>query len=188
MLADQGAQTRSADEDARTILEEGSPTLAAVLAAFPDTRRVDGSLDRAALAAHIFAESQARERLEAITHPVIIARMTGAIRAARDSGGPGLFVYETPLLYEAGLADLFDAVIAVLATPELQAARLQEREAAAGRPPLLTEAIADRLAAQMPPEEKARRADYIIRTDLSLEETREQVRNIAAALIDTEKG
>jgi len=184
MLADLGAQTRSADEDARAILADGSPVLTALLTAFPDARRNDGTLDRAALAAHIFADPPARVRLEAITHPAILARMTEAIADARTRGREeGLFVYETPLLYEAGLADLFDAVIAVLAAPELQAERLQAREAAAGRPPLSPEAVAARLMAQMPPEEKARRADYVVRTDVPLEETREQVKRIATALV-----
>jgi dephospho-CoA kinase len=185
MLADLGAETRSADEDARAVLAEGSPALAAVLAAFPDARRPDGTLDRAALAARIFADPQERARLEAITHPAILARMAAETAGARTRGQAGLFVYETPLLYEAGLADLFDAVIAVIATPELQAERLQAREVAAGRPPLSPEAVAARLAAQMPPEEKARGADYVVRTDVPLEETREQVQRIANALAGT---
>lgn len=182
MLADRGAETRSADEDARAILADNSPVLDALLAAFPEARRSDGTLDRATLAGRIFAEPEARARLEAITHPAIIARMTAAIADARTREREGLLVYETPLLYEAGLADLFDAVIAVIATPELQAERLQAREATAGRAPLPPEAVAARLAAQMPPEEKARRAAYVVRTDVPLEETREQVRQIATAL------
>jgi dephospho-CoA kinase len=184
MLAALGAETRSADEDARAVLVDGSPALAAVVSAFPEARRADGTLDRAALATCIFDDPQARERLEAITHPAIITRMTAAIRSARDSGS-GLLIYETPLLYEADLADLFDAVIAVIATPELQAERLQAREVAAGRPPLSPTAVAARLAALMPPEEKAHRADYVVRTDIPLGATKEQVERIATALRGT---
>jgi dephospho-CoA kinase len=188
MLAEMGAETRSADEDARAVLADGSPTLSNVLSAFPEARRIDGTLDRAALAARIFDDPRARARLEEITHPAIIARMEAAIRTARENDAPGLFAYETPLLYEAGLADLFDAVIAVTATPELQAERLKAREVAAGRPPLAPEAVAARLAAQMSPEEKARRADFVVRTDVPLEETREQVRLLVAALIAPGEG
>jgi dephospho-CoA kinase len=172
-----GAQTRSADEDARAILQPDSPALDAVFAAFPAARSGDGTLDRAALASRIFADAGARRRLEAIMHPAIVARMREAITEARQAG-PGLLVYETPLLYEAGLEGLFDIVIAVKATPALQAMRLREREVAAGRPPLTDEAVAARLAAQLSPEEKARRAHYVIATDVSLEETRSRVNDI----------
>jgi dephospho-CoA kinase len=135
-------------------------------------------LDRAALAARIFSDPGDKKRLEAITHPAIISRMRDAIDAARASKDEGILFYEVPLLYERGLAGLFDAVIAVLATPSLQAERLQARELAAGRPALSDSDTADRLAAQMSPEEKARLADYVIRTDTPLSQTEEQVRQI----------
>ncbi len=187
MLGALGAQTRSADADARTVLEEGSPTLAAVLDAFPEARTAEGGLDRARLAARIFADREARARLEAVMHPAIIGRMREAITAARTGGaggaGPGVLVYETPLLYEAGLEPLFDAVIAVLATPALQSERLQARERAAGRDPLSPDEISARLLAQMPPEEKARRADFVVRTDVGLGETEAQVRHTWDALL-----
>jgi dephospho-CoA kinase len=178
MFESLGATVRSADLDARAVLADDSPALSEVYSLFPSVRRADGSLDRAALAARIFADPQDKIRLEAITHPAIISRMRAAIDAARASSEPGVLFYEVPLLYERDLVNLFDAVVAVLATPALQAERLQAREAAAGRPRLSDRAIADRLAAQMPPEDKARRADYVIRTDTSLAETEKQVRHI----------
>ena len=177
MLANLGAEVRSADEDARAVLADGSPALAAVLAAFPEARAEDGALSRALLARRIFADPGARARLEAILHPAIIARMTGAITAAR-SADPGVLAYETPLLYEARLEALFDAVIAVLATPELQRERLQARERAANRNPLTEDELSARLGAQIPPEEKARRADFVIRTDGTLADTEAQVRRV----------
>lgn len=173
-----GGIVLSADVDARAVLADDSPALAAVFELFPDVQRPDGSLDRAALAARIFKNSRDKANLEAITHPAIISRMRKAIAEARNSGKNGMLFYEVPLLYERDLAGLFDAVIAIAATPELQAQRLQAREAAAGRPALSEEAIAERLSAQMPPEEKARRADYVIRTDTSLSSTKEQVHHI----------
>jgi dephospho-CoA kinase len=180
MLAALGATVLSADEDARAVLAPDAPLLAAVFAAFPEVRRADGTLDRAALAARIFADPDAREHLESLTHPAIIARMRGAVAAARADSRPGILVYETPLLYEADLESLFDAVVVVYCPPEVQAERLQAREAAAGRPPLTPEQIADRLAAQLSAEEKARRADYVVRSDVSVEETRAQVERLWA--------
>lgn len=178
MFADLGAEVHSADEDARAVLAPGSPTLSAVLNAFPTAKTPDGRLDRAALAAVIFADLEARIRLNSLMHPAIRARMRAAIDAAKASERPGALVYEVPLLYEGGLETWFDVVIAVLASSKRQAERLQEREAKAGRIPLTDPEIAERLSAQLPPEEKARRADYVIRTDVSMEETRHEVARV----------
>jgi dephospho-CoA kinase len=177
MFAALGAQTASADEDARAVVEPGSPTLAAVFAVFPEVRRADGTLDRSALGARVFSDPAARKTLENITHPAIFMRMRERTSQAR-AGGEGVLVYEVPLLYEKSREEMFDAVVAVLASSEKQAERLQAREAAAGRAALTPEQIAERLSAQMPPEEKARRADYVIRTDVPLMETEEQVRRV----------
>jgi dephospho-CoA kinase len=182
MLGELGATIHSADEDARAVLAPGSPTLAAVLEAFPEARAADGTIDRAALGARIFGDAEARTRLNALMHPAIRVRMREAIDAARASTIPGVLAYEVPLLYEGGLETWFDWVIAVLASPAHQAQRLQAREAAAGRMPLTPEAIAERLSAQMPPEEKARRADFVVRTDVPLEETRAQAARVWEAL------
>jgi dephospho-CoA kinase len=178
MFETMGGTSLSADVDARAVLSEDSPALAHVFTLFPEVQRADGSLDRAALAARIFSNPSDKKRLESITHPAIISRMRTAIDAARASHEEGILFYEVPLLYERNLADLFDAVVAVQATPSLQAERLQARETAAGRPALSESDITDRLAAQMSPEEKARRADYVIRTDTSLPHAEEQVRQI----------
>lgn len=177
MLAEQGAETGSADADARAVLADDPLTLEMVLRTFPEAKTAEGHLDRAKLAARIFSDRDARERLEAILHPVIIARMSDKIAAARLAG-PGVLAYETPLLYEARLEPLFDKVIAALATPELQRARLQVRASEAGRDPLTEDELTARLGAQMPPEEKARRADFVIRTDGSLAATGAQVREV----------
>lgn len=179
MLAELGAQFRSADDDARAVLQDDPAVLASVRAAFPEARASNGGgIDRAALAARIFSDPAARVHLEQLLHPAIIARMRDAIAAARATDASPVLVYEVPLLYEANLESLFDTVVAVLASPDLQAERLQAREAAAGRPILTPEAIAERFAAQLPPEEKARRADFVVRTDVSLEETRAQARDL----------
>lgn len=175
MFAALGALTRSADEDARAVLADGSPLLSAVLAAFPETATASGGLDRAQLGVRIFADPDARKRLEGLLHPAIIARMSAAIADARAATEPSLLVYETPLLFEANLESLFDVVVAVFAAPWAQHERLQAREVAAGRAPLSTSGLADRLAAQFSSEEKARRADHVFRTDVPLSETEAQV-------------
>ena len=182
MLGELGARTLSADVDARAALADGSPTLASVLAAFPEARSPGGALDRAGLAARIYQDTDARQKLEAITHPAIIARMRRAISDARLAG-PGVLVYETPLLYEAGLEGLFDTIIAVQATPGQQQERLQARETAAGRPALTKRELTERLQAQFSTEEKARRAHFVVPTSGSLEETRHAVETIWPRLL-----
>lgn len=183
MLRDLGAEIASADEDARAVLSPGSQTLADVQAAFPDVFAPDGTLDRAALGTRIFADPAARARLEAIMHPAIFERMQQTVYRARQAG-PGVLIYEVPLLFEKERQGLFDAVVAIVAPPDVQARRLQEREALAGRPPLTDEAIAERLGAQMPTHEKARRADYVVRSDVPLDAMRADVARLWETLTD----
>ncbi len=182
MFQERGAVIASADADARTVLLPPSPTLDAVLVAFPDVREtVPGQPDRvnrAALAARIFADKEARTRLNAIMHPAIRVLMRQKIELAHANLEPGLLVYEVPLLFEGSLESWFDATITVLASPALQAERLQERERLAQRPVLTSEQIAERLQAQLSPEEKARRATFVIRTDTNLDETERQVQTV----------
>lgn len=171
-FAEEGAQLASADEDARAVLTDGSGTREAVLAAF-------GTVDRATLAARIFHDPEARKTLNGIMHPAIRQRMRAALQAAQADPAPGLFLYEVPLLYEGGLETWFEGVIVALATPELQRTRLLARGLSEG------EALA-RIRAQLSPEEKARRADLVIRTDLSEAQTRAAVRQAYQSLMGLE--
>ncbi len=178
MFAELGAVVLSADQDARAVLEAGSPTLSAVLNAFPETRNDEGTVNRSVLATRIYSNAEARKQLESLMHPAIFARMKQATELARSNPNPGILVYEVPLLYESHRESLFDAVIAVLSNPTLQATQLQERERKAGRPLLTEEQISERLAAQLPAEEKARRADFVIRTDRPIAQTRREVETL----------
>ena len=89
-----------------------------------------------------------------------------------------LAIVDVPLLYETGAADKFDKVIVTTCPPALQIARLVERG--------LTDASArQRLAAQWPTDEKAARADFIIRTDGSFEDTDRQIDQVLRTLLST---
>jgi dephospho-CoA kinase len=191
MFAARGASLFSADEDARAVLSADSPILEQVFSLFPSVRREDGTLDRAGLATIIFANPADRERLEALTHPAIFERMQLVITRKRkemsdDPHDCPVVFYEVPLLFEKKREGLFDAIIAVYAPPEILAQRLQAREKVAGRPPLTEQEIAQRLAAQLPVEEKARRADFVIRTDVPLSDTEAAVDRIFKQLTQTE--
>ena len=151
-----GAPVIDADQLARDAVRRGSPALQAIVAAFgPRILALDGELDRKAMGALVFADPAARARLEAIVHPAV--RQGVAEASARLAAeGQAVAFYDVPLLYERGLDREVDCVVVVHAPREVQVARLQARDGLT-----LAEAEA-RLAAQMPIDEKARRADVVV--------------------------
>lgn len=156
LLRARGVPVIDADAAARAAVAPGTPALAEIVRAFG--RAVlgpDGALDRKALGAIVFADAGARRRLEAITHPAVRAAMQ-AETARLAAEGHALAFYDVPLLYEVGLDAVLDSVVVVHAPREAQVARLVRRDA-------LTPAEAEaRLAAQLPIDEKAARADFVV--------------------------
>lgn len=122
MLADLGAVVVDSDRLARQVVAPGTPGLAAVVEEFgPRVLSADGSLDRAALAAIVFDDDEARHRLEAITHP----RVRAAFRATRDAAGPdAIVVNDIPLVRTLADAVQFHLVMTVAAGDELRVRRL----------------------------------------------------------------
>jgi dephospho-CoA kinase len=170
MLERHGAAIVDADAIARALLLPGTDISLAVAAAFPECVITgSGAIDRRALGTRIFADADARRRLEALTHPAIIEQLRTRIRALRLQNDRGIAAVEIPLLFEAGLEELVDRILVVACRHELQRERLQSRLG-------VSEAEADLyIAAQMPLEEKVRRADFVITTDGSLADTERQV-------------
>jgi dephospho-CoA kinase len=155
-FAEAGARVIDADRLARDVVAPGTPALAAIAEAFgPAVVGPGGALDRAALAARVFADPAERRRLEAITHPAI-RRAMEAETARLAAAGHDLAFYDAPLLYEVGLEAAVALVVVVWAPREVQLARLRARD---GLP--AAEAAA-RLAAQLPIDEKAARADVVV--------------------------
>jgi dephospho-CoA kinase len=145
-----------ADALARAAVAPGTPALGEISRAFgPGVLAADGTLDRKALAAAVFADPDARRRLEAITHPAVRRAMTEETARLAAAGHPLVF-YDTPLLFEVGLERLLDSVVVVWAPPEVQRARLVARDR------LSTDDAEARLAAQLPIDEKAARADIVV--------------------------
>lgn len=156
LLRARGAPVVDADALARAVVEPGTPTLAQIVRAFgPELLQPDGTLDRKRLGDRVFADAAARRRLEAITHPAIRGAMVAeTLRLAAE--GHALVFYDAPLLYEVGLDSILDAVVVVWAPPDVQRRRLVERDG-------LSPAEADaRLAAQLPVDDKAARADVVV--------------------------
>ncbi|HEX8908042.1 MAG TPA: dephospho-CoA kinase, partial [Anaeromyxobacteraceae bacterium] len=118
----------------------------------------DGELDRRRMAERVFADPAERARLEAIVHPAVRALSRQELERLAAQGHPLAF-YDVPLLYEAGRDREVDLVVVVWAPREAQLARLQARDR-------LTPAEAEaRLAAQLPVDEKAARADAVVVND-----------------------
>jgi len=166
-FAELGALVIDSDVVAREVVEPGTEGLAAVVAEFGE--RVldgDGRLDRPALAEVVFGDEAARERLNAILHPRIRARVAERVAAAP----PGtVVVQDVPLLVETGQAGLFDLVVVVEAPEELRVARLGRDR---GMPP---EQVRTRMAAQAGDEQRRAVADAVLVNDGTPDDLRAKV-------------
>jgi dephospho-CoA kinase len=172
-----GIPVLDADSLAHGVMAPGTEATAAIAERFGPVLGSDGAVDRTKLGPIVFADADARRDLEAIVHPGVYRAIEAGIRAFDRLGGSPLIVVDVPLLYETGRAAEFDRVIVTLAPVALQVERLRTRG--------LTEADARRrLAAQQPTEDKAARADFVIRTGGTLEETDRQVEEVLARLRD----
>ena len=171
MFARLGADVIDADQLARDVVEPGEPALDEIATAFGrDILLPDGRLDRGKLARIIFADPVARGKLNAITHLRIRERMDAEIAARRSR--PGILIVDIPLLYENERTGTVEAVIVVWVDPETQLRRLLERDS------LTEEEARQRIAAQMPLDEKRARADAVIDNSGSRESTQRQVEAI----------
>jgi dephospho-CoA kinase len=169
MLAARGAVVVDADLLAREVIAPGQPGYDEVVARFGrDIVNGAGVLDRAALAAIVFADPAARADLEAITHPRIGALMQARLRAALASSAP-LAVADIPLLFENRRDTAFPQTLLVYAPREVQLLRMRQRDG------LDTEAARQRVDAQMPIDEKRARATWVIDNGGSLDDTVAQV-------------
>ncbi len=163
-----GAAVIDADVLAREAVAPGSAGLTAVVERFGrEVLRDDGSLDRPALGAIVFNDPAARAALEAIVHPEVYRRITDWY--ANLPAGTRLAIADIPLLFETGHEHDFDRVIVAACDPEEQVRRVMARD------DVDEEAARARLSAQWPIEDKARRADHVIRTDGTYGETEAQV-------------
>ncbi len=171
-----GVPTIDADRLARDAVAPGTPGLTAVEKRFGrGVIASDGSLNRPRLASIVFADSQARRDLEAIIHPEV-RRATDAWFDALDPAVHPLAVADIPLLFEVGREKDFDVVLVAACSPETQLRRVMQRDG-------LTEAEArQRLAAQLAIADKVRRANFVINTEGSHEDTDSQVDSVLASL------
>jgi len=156
IIAACGVPVIDADQLARDVVLPGSPALAAITELCgPTVLRDDGSLDRQALGGMVFADPSLRRGLETILHPAIKRLAEEKLAQLRSSGTP-VVVYMAPLLIEAGATDRVDEIWVVSVDRETQIARTMARDG------ISREEAEQRLAAQMPMEEKVRHGRVVI--------------------------
>jgi dephospho-CoA kinase len=165
-----------ADILAREAVAAGSVGLAQIARMFgPDVIDADGQLLRGRLAELVFADPDARARLEALVHPTVRALATQRFSALEAAGEP-LACYEVPLLFEVGLDATLRPIVVVHASERTCIQRVCRRDGVDAAK------VRARLSAQLPPSEKASRADFVIDNDGALAETHAQTDQVLAAL------
>jgi len=172
ILAELGATVIDADDLAREVVRPGEPALDAIVKRWgAGVLRPDGSLDRPALRAIIFADAAERVALNAIVHPQVRKRRDELVTQAR-ARGDAVVVAVIPLLFETGLEREFDRVVLVDAPEDVRELRLLKRSAIAA-------AEARRMmAAQMPVQAKRTRSDFVIDNDADLAALRRSVERV----------
>lgn len=177
VLAELGCYVIDADQIAREVVEPGTPGLIAVAAYFGDAvLRANGTLDREKLGAIVFANEEARLKLNSLLHPLIIARQDELLRAHETQERNGIAVIDAALMIESGGHKRLDKLIVVHCDPEIQLQRLMRRDG------LSREAAEKRIRAQMPQEEKMKYADFLVDTSGEFADTRAQVETVYAQL------
>ena len=172
MFADAGIPTFDADAVVRELQGPGGRLVPLIEARFPGTTR-DGAVDREALSATVLSDRDELAALEAIVHPAVHHERT---RFIVEHGDAPALLFDIPLLFETGGNEAFDKVIVVSATRELQ------RERVLSRPGMSEGKLAQILSRQIPDEEKRQRADFLVDTSGTMDQTRAQVRNILSCL------
>ena len=172
MFADEGVPVFDADAVVHRLQGPEGVLVAEIESHFPGTTGESG-VDRTVLAERVLGEPDALARLEALVHPAVAREREAFLAGHSDKP---LVVLDIPLLFERGGAELVDKIAVVSADPEIQRLRTL------ARPGMTPEKFLRVLSHQMPDSEKRRRADFVVPTDCSMEETRDSVRRIVACL------
>ncbi|HEX8513760.1 MAG TPA: dephospho-CoA kinase [Allosphingosinicella sp.] len=172
MFADEGVPVFDADAAVHRLQGPEGALVEEIEAHFPGTTGREG-VNRGALAQRVLGEPEALRRLEALVHPAVALEREAFL--AEHVAAP-VVLLDIPLLFEAGGSSRVDKIAVVSAPAEVQ------RERVLARPGMTPDKFERILARQLPDAEKRARADFVIPTGGSLEETRRAVRRILACL------
>ncbi|KEO82055.1 dephospho-CoA kinase [Tumebacillus flagellatus] len=168
-----GAVIIDADKIVRQVQQPGQRAYEDIVEAFGEEILLpDGALDRAKLGALVFGNDANRQKLNGIVHPRVREERDRQTQEALKQNPRAVIIWDIPLLIETGMHNQVDKVIVVYVDAETQFSRLLSRDE------LSEEAAKQRIASQMPIEEKKQYADYLIDNRGTLAETEEQVRKI----------
>ena len=169
-IRQEGIPVIDADEIAHRVTRKGSEGLRKIIKEFGEEYlTAQGELDRKRLASVVFSSPQALKKLEAIVHPLVRQEELALLEKYKNEP---LVVLCVPLLFEKGMDTYVDKVAVVIVDEEERYRRLNQRYG------YTVEQIKERLNAQMPQEEKIRRADFVIDNSGSLAETQKQVKEL----------
>jgi len=172
MFRAEGVPVFDADAAVHRLQGPGGALLPAIEAAFPGTTG-EGGVDRAALGRAVFGDAAALRRLEAIVHPAVARMRRDFLRRHRAHR---IVVDDVPLLFETGGERRVDAVAVVSAPAWMQRRRVM------ARPGMTAARLTQILARQVPDIAKRRRADFVIPTGTTRQETQAQIRTLVACL------
>ncbi|OGP89740.1 MAG: dephospho-CoA kinase [Deltaproteobacteria bacterium RBG_16_48_10] len=173
VLREEGAYLIDADQIAREIVRPHTPTWQELIKTFgEDILQKDGSIQRKKLAAIVFSNPEKRSLLNQLLHPRIREETQRRLKVIGQSDPEAIVVVDAALLVETGDYREMDRLIVVHSTEALQMERLREREGVS------PEEAQRMVSAQMPLEEKLKVADFVIRNEGSLEETRRKAKEV----------
>src|SRR3954451_7255259 len=173
-LGELGAATLSTDAVVRELLE-GEELRDEIVGRLGPEVAPDGSLDRSKIAERVFGDEESRKWLEGLLWPKVGERVMSWRQEVdgRDPAPPAAVV-EVPLLFEAGMEDVFDRTVALVADEDVRAERAGQRGHAA---------VDSRAQAQLSQDEKAHRADFVVRNDGTVEELRVPLPRLLATIV-----
>jgi dephospho-CoA kinase len=172
IFVEEGVPVFDADAVVHRLQGAEGALVAEIESQFPGTTGAEG-VNRTTLAERVLDHPEALRRLEALVHPAVERERLAFLEKHGDAP---VVVLDIPLLFEKGLERSVDKVAVVSADPEIQRLRTLER------PGMSPEKFLRILSHQMPDSEKRKRADFVVPTDVSMDETRASVRRIVACL------
>lgn len=173
MFAARGIPVFDSDAAVHQLYAAGGAAVESLRAIAPEAI-VEGAVDRQRLAAAVQADPALLGKVEAVVHPLVKAHQIAFLREAAKASD--IAILDIPLLFETGRDRDVDVIIVVSAGAAIQ------RERALSRPGMTPEKLAFILARQVPDEEKQARADYVIDTSVSLEETARAVDGVISKI------
>lgn len=180
MFREMGIPVHDADATVHKLLAAGGKGVAPVAAAFPAalTQNENGQdmIDRAALGKIVFADPAQKKKLESILHPMV-RDDSAAFRDEMEKAGHKIIIFDIPLLFETGGEKRVDAVLCVSAAADVQKQRVM------ARPGMTEERFLHVISQQMPDAEKRARADYVVTTDISFDDTRAQLKSVLEKIL-----